>query len=295
MKFDIWVFFEKSVEKIQVSLQSEKNNGPLHDDLCTLIIMYPSVLLRMRNVLDKICRENQNTDFMFNNVFWTSCRLWDYVEKYCRDGQATNNSIILRMRIACWIPKVTQTQLVYVMLIAFSLQQWLHERTLSVLLYAVYYSPPWCIPGADKSLALPGRKQVRKHVRDARNFNNIETWAVIMFCLFVLQGKTPKEIHAILKETLACFLPGRAKDISAPLYFSISLTNGPTGLFHPSPVPHFKTFWVFLMAETKAVLFYSPTPIYFNTNDKLLHFSFLILLLMWRTVFWNIFNLQLNL
>ena len=32
-----------------------------------------------------------------------------------------------------------------------------------------------------------------------------------------LQGKAPKEIHAILTETLACFLPGRAKDLSAPL------------------------------------------------------------------------------
>ena len=36
--------------------------------------------------------------------------------------------------------------------------------------------------------------------------------------IFFLQGKTPKEIHAILTETLACFLPGRAKDLSAPLY-----------------------------------------------------------------------------
>jgi len=35
--------------------------------------------------------------------------------------------------------------------------------------------------------------------------------------LFFLQGKAPKEIHAILKETLACFLPGRARDFSAPL------------------------------------------------------------------------------
>ena len=35
--------------------------------------------------------------------------------------------------------------------------------------------------GADKSLARPGRKQARKHIRDARNFNNIETRAVINF------------------------------------------------------------------------------------------------------------------
>ena len=71
--------------------------------------------------------------------------------------------------------------------------------------------------GADKSLARPGRKQARKHVRDARSFNNIETRAVIKI-FFSLQGKPPKEIHAILTETLACFLPGRPKDLWAHLY-----------------------------------------------------------------------------
>jgi len=34
-----------------------------------------------------------------------------------------------------------------------------------------------------------------------------------------LQGKAPKEIRALLTEKLACFLPGRAKDLSAPLYY----------------------------------------------------------------------------
>ena len=76
--------------------------------------------------------------------------------------------------------------------------------------------------GADKSLARPGRKQPRKHVRDVRDFNNIETRAVINF--FFLQGKALKEIHAILAETLACFLPGRAKDLSAPLQIYIKIT-----------------------------------------------------------------------
>jgi len=72
------------------------------------------------------------------------------------------------------------------------------------------------IPGAGKSLARPGRKEARKHVRDARDFNNIETRAVKFF--FFLQGKAPKEIHAILTETLVCFHPGRARDLSEPLY-----------------------------------------------------------------------------
>jgi hypothetical protein len=33
-----------------------------------------------------------------------------------------------RMRIACWIPKATNAHSGCVMLIAFLLQQWLHER-----------------------------------------------------------------------------------------------------------------------------------------------------------------------
>jgi hypothetical protein len=35
---------------------------------------------------------------------------------------------VWRMRIACWIPKATNTHSGYVLLIAFPLQQWLHER-----------------------------------------------------------------------------------------------------------------------------------------------------------------------
>jgi hypothetical protein len=34
---------------------------------------------------------------------------------------------------------------------------------------------------------------------------------------FFLQGKAPKEIHAIMTETLACFLPAPVKDLTAPL------------------------------------------------------------------------------
>jgi len=39
-----------------------------------------------------------------------------------------------------------------------------------------------------------------------------------LLSFFFLQGKAPNEIHTILTETLACFLPGPAKDLSAPLY-----------------------------------------------------------------------------
>jgi len=41
---------------------------------------------------------------------------------------------IWRMRIACWIPKATDTHSEYVIFIALPLQQWLHERA-SMLRY----------------------------------------------------------------------------------------------------------------------------------------------------------------
>ena len=44
---------------------------------------------------------------------------------------------------------------------------------------------------------------------DARDFNNIETRTVIKF-FFFLQGKTPKEIQAILTETLGEHAPSYA-------------------------------------------------------------------------------------
>ena len=47
---------------------------------------------------------------------------------------------------------------------------------------------------------------------DARDFNNIETRAVIKY--FFLQGKAPKEIHAILKETLGDNAPSYATVIN---------------------------------------------------------------------------------
>jgi len=69
--------------------------------------------------------------------------------------------------------------------------------------------------GADKSLARPGRKQSRKNFRDARHFNNIETRAVKFFfpARQGAEGNSP-----ILTETLACFLPVSAKDLSVTLY-----------------------------------------------------------------------------
>jgi hypothetical protein len=44
--------------------------GNLDEHRCTFVTISGSVLLRMRNVSDSSCRENQHTHFMFHNVFF---------------------------------------------------------------------------------------------------------------------------------------------------------------------------------------------------------------------------------
>jgi hypothetical protein len=59
----ILTIFRKYVETIHVSLQSDKNNGYFTWRLVYIFITSRSVLLRIRNILDWICTENQNTFF----------------------------------------------------------------------------------------------------------------------------------------------------------------------------------------------------------------------------------------
>ena len=63
--------------------------GTSRGDQYTLFIISRLVLLRLKNVSDKRCRENRNTRFMFNNFSRKPCCLRDNVEKYeyCTVGQ----------------------------------------------------------------------------------------------------------------------------------------------------------------------------------------------------------------
>jgi len=61
--------FRKSVNRIQVSLKSDKNSGYFIDDQRTFFITSRPVLLSTRDVPYKSCRENQNTHFVLCNPF----------------------------------------------------------------------------------------------------------------------------------------------------------------------------------------------------------------------------------
>ena len=59
----------------------------------------------MKKFPDKICRETRNTQYVFNNFFETYAfyeTMWKNFVEYGRPQMT-----IWRMRIACWIPKVT--------------------------------------------------------------------------------------------------------------------------------------------------------------------------------------------
>jgi len=49
--------------------------------------------------------------------------------KYSTARQITDDNIIQRMRLACWITQAIDTHSEYVTLIVFPLQDWFRERT----------------------------------------------------------------------------------------------------------------------------------------------------------------------
>jgi hypothetical protein len=81
----------------------------------------------MRNASDKRCRENQNTHFTFNSAFLKIIPFMTNVEKYCREGQATDDHMEHAQCMHCMPMATAHTQNI-VKLIAFPLPEWLHEQ-----------------------------------------------------------------------------------------------------------------------------------------------------------------------
>jgi hypothetical protein len=128
MNFDIWVFFENLWNKLKFHYNLTTITGILHEDQYTFIVESRWVLLKMRNISDKSCAEDRITRFTFNKSpppLRRSYHLWDNAKKYCIAGLATRNNM---EHAHCMLyPKDTDKHSEYVILIAFPLQQWLHE------------------------------------------------------------------------------------------------------------------------------------------------------------------------
>jgi len=98
--WDLMFEYLSKVQKIQVSLKLDKNSGYFTWHQYTYLIISRSVLLIMKYVSDKGCREYQKTHFRFNNFFpddrASYVIMWKSIVQPDRPQMT-----IRRMRIAC--------------------------------------------------------------------------------------------------------------------------------------------------------------------------------------------------
>ena len=96
---------KKKVEKIHVSLKSDKITGTLHEDQETFLIVSRSVL-KMRYLSDKKVVEKIKTHILCSIIFFenrTVCEImWRNIIQPDRPQMT-----IWRMRISRWVPKAT--------------------------------------------------------------------------------------------------------------------------------------------------------------------------------------------
>ena len=78
-------------------------------DVSTFLTISRLIFLKLRNVLDRHCRENENTHFMFNNFFSENCTVYDNVKRRSADQGTTNDVTTWRIRVASWITKAIRT------------------------------------------------------------------------------------------------------------------------------------------------------------------------------------------
>ena len=107
----------------------------------------------MRSASDKLCRQNQNTHFMLSNFFHENRAVYEIMWTNIVQPDRPQMTI-RRMRIACWIPKATNTHSQYVILTDSPLQQRLHKLPsmlrytyiASLVHYVLNFTLPSCRP-----------------------------------------------------------------------------------------------------------------------------------------------------
>jgi len=92
--------------------------------------------------------EKVKTHFVFSNFFSRkSCRLWDNMSNVCRAGHRWQYGICALhagyIRLHAHTHAHTHIHSQYAILIAFPLQQWIHERASIRYTYIISYLPVW--------------------------------------------------------------------------------------------------------------------------------------------------------
>ena len=106
--------------------------GTLHEDIFTFMIISRWLLVIIGNISYKNVEKSKQT-FCVQYLPSETRVVYEVMRKNMVERYRPRMTI-WRMRIACWIPKATNTHLEYVTLIAFTLQHLSHE-SVSVLRY----------------------------------------------------------------------------------------------------------------------------------------------------------------
>ena len=107
MKFGIWGFFENLPIKFKFHLNRIRLTGTLHEDQCTFFKSYLAHFFLEWEMFQTNLVEKMKTPILFRVTFFRkSCRLWDNLKKKIVERGGPQ---IWRMRVACCIPKATNT------------------------------------------------------------------------------------------------------------------------------------------------------------------------------------------
>jgi hypothetical protein len=92
-------------------LNYDKNNDILYEELCTLFIIFCSILLKMKNGSDKCCTENKNSFYVQYLFLRNSYILLNKVGIRGTAIKTTNGPAIHCTYFICWITSPINTHL----------------------------------------------------------------------------------------------------------------------------------------------------------------------------------------
>jgi hypothetical protein len=93
MKYDICLYLEYLTRKFNIYLNVTRITGTLHEDQYTFVTISRSVLLKMRNVSDKIVEKFKAHILRSLACFPKSCSSINNVENYSRTVEATDDNM----------------------------------------------------------------------------------------------------------------------------------------------------------------------------------------------------------
>ena len=121
IKVNIWLILETRSRKFKIRYNLTRITVTLHEDQYNSLIIFRSLLLRMANVSDKHCREEQSTYLTLRNIL---SKIVQFVRKCGKNsvGPLRPQMRIRRMLILCWISKAVNRHSRSSYIISFSVE-----------------------------------------------------------------------------------------------------------------------------------------------------------------------------